>query len=112
MSRPDRDVMVCRDCCCGSTSKHPATDHDAQRTALETAAGDGVRVRVVECLDECDRSNVVLVRDFTLGRRPVDTWLGDVHGDDATRAVVQWVAVGGPVPDALTRHVFPRQRVR
>ena len=110
MTRPDRDVMVCRDCCCGSAAKHPDTDHDRQRAVLESGAGDGVRVRVVECLDECDRSNVVLVRDFTLGRRPVDTWLGDVHGDAATRAVVAWAATGGPVPASLAGHVFPRRR--
>ena len=112
MTCPYRDVMVCRDCCCGSARKHPDVDHERQRRTLEVEAGalEGVRVRVVECLDECDRSNVVLVRDFTVGRRPKDTWLGGVLDQTAVHAVVAWVGEGGPVPEALTSYVFPRQR--
>lgn len=114
MSLPARDVLLCRDCCCGSGTKHPDTDHAAQRAELlacaTTPTDGGVRVRVVECLDECDRSNVVLVRDFTAGRRPHDTWLGGVVSDAATADVVSWVRDGGPLPDALRGHVFPRGR--
>lgn len=110
MTRPDRDLLLCRDCCCGSATKHPATDHDAQRERLEAEAPPGVRVRVVDCLDECDRSNVVLVRDFTVGRRPRDTWLGGVLDDGSTTALLAWVADGGPTPEVLTGHVFPRRR--
>lgn len=111
MTLPDRDVLVCRDCCCGSTSKHPATDHAAQRDSLlACAAAAGVRVRVVECLDECDNSNVVLVRDFTRGRRPHDTWLGEVHDERTTQRLVAWVREGGPVPADLAAHQFTRGR--
>jgi predicted metal-binding protein len=108
--RPDRDVLLCRDCCCGSATKHPGLDHDRQRATLEDGAGDGVRVRVVDCLDECDRSNVVLVRDFTAGRRPRDTWLGGVLGADDACAVLAWARAGGPVPDGLAGRVFERRR--
>ena len=111
MTRPDRDVLVCRDCCCGSSQKHPATDHAAQRESLlDCARTAGVRVRVVECLDECDSSNVVLVRDFTRGRRPHDTWLGDVHDEDTTQRLVEWVRDGGPMPQQLDAHQIPRNR--
>ena len=107
MSRPDRDVLLCRDCCCGTVDKHPRTDHDAQRDALlECDGSDGVRVRVVDCLDQCDRSNVVLVRDFTAGRRPRDTWLGMVLDATATWRLVAWVRHGGPLPRDLERHCF------
>ena len=41
----------------------------------------------------------------TASRWPIDAI-------DATRAVVDWVAVGGPVPDDLASHVFPRRRGR
>ncbi|WP_232679243.1 SAM-dependent methyltransferase [Nocardioides sp. R-C-SC26] len=114
MTRPDRDVLLCRDCCCG-TSKHPTTDHAAQRDAVEASAGewDGerVRVRVVDCLDECDRSNVVLVRDFTVpGRRPKDVWLGGVLTEAATSALATWVRRGGPVPEALAPLMFRGKR--
>ncbi|CAB4713637.1 MAG: hypothetical protein F2667_08420 [Actinobacteria bacterium] len=105
--RPDRDVLVCRDCCCGSAAKHPGVDHDAQReTLLRGAEEGGVRVRVVDCLSECERSNVVLVRDFTLGRRPHDTWLGDVVTPATTTAVLAWVRCGGPLPAELAPHRF------
>lgn len=114
MTLPDRDVLVCRDCCCGSPDKHPDVDHDALRDTLVEGAqhlGDArVRVRVVDCLDECDRSNVVLVRDFSAGRRPQDTWLGEVLDHDSVRAVLGWAARGGPLPQALAAHAFARVR--
>lgn len=111
MTRPDRDVMLCRDCCCGDPGKHPTTDHRAQQEALlacagTTRSGERVRVRVVDCLGQCDRSNVVLVRDFTRGRRPVDTWLGDVHDDDLTWRVAGWAERGGELPEDLAAHRF------
>jgi len=111
VTRPDRDVLLCRDCCCGSATKHPATDHSGQEQALLTSGGvtghgERVRVRVVDCLGQCDRSNVVLVRDFTRGRRPVDTWLGDVHDDDLTWQVSGWAERGGELPEDLAAHRF------
>lgn len=121
MSLPDRDVLLCRDCCCGTDRKHPATDHASQRAALEAlhdpggSHGDRVRVRVVDCLSACERSNVVVVRDFAArsaaaGRRPVTTWLGDVLDERATAAVVDWVRTGGPVPEVLRAHTFEGKR--
>lgn len=111
MTRPDRDVMLCRDCCCGDTGKHPSTDHRAQQEVLQacagpTADGERVRVRVVDCLGQCDRSNVVLVRDFTRGRRPVDTWLGDLHDAATTDRVAGWIGSGGVLPGDLAGHRF------
>ncbi len=107
MSLPERDVLVCRDCCCGDRTKHPRTDHAAQREALLACAGvAGVRVRVVDCLDQCERSNAVLVRDFTAGRRPHDTWLGGLLGWAATQRLVAWVREGGTLPKALEPHRF------
>lgn len=107
MSRPDRDVLLCRGCCCGTAEKHPRTNHDAQRDALLDCDGaSGVRVRVVDCLDHCDRSNVVLVRDFTAGRRPHDTWLGGVLNPRTTERLVTWVQDGGALPRELVPHRF------
>jgi hypothetical protein len=121
VSLPDRDVLLCRDCCCGTERKHPATDHRAPRAALEALddragrRGVRVRVRVVDCLSECERSNVVVVRDFTArpgaaGRRPVTTWLGDLLDVPATEAVVRWVRSGGTLPEVLRPHVFEGKR--
>ena len=98
--------MVCHDCCCGTESKHPDTDHEAQRRALRGCASDRVRVREVDCLDECDRSNVVLVRDHRRPRRERDTWLGGVLDADHTDALVGWLAADGPLPVGLEARRF------
>lgn len=108
MTRPDRDVLVCRGCCCGSGSKHPDVDHDALLDTLLAGADDRVRVRVVDCLDECGDSNVVLVRDFTAGRRPSDTWLGGVLDGSSADAVVRWAAEGGSLPESLQARALSR----
>lgn len=110
MSRrgPDVTVTLCRDCCCGSPSKHPRTDHDEQRDKLLACASDSVRVRVADCLDECDRSNVVLVRDHRRPRGHGDTWLARVLGERETDVLVDWVADGAwlPLPPALAARQF------
>ncbi len=114
--KPVTTVLLCRGCCCG-TDKHPHTDHDAQRASLEQAAHTaGLALRVVDCLDECGRSNVLVVR--RPGRRPAerDTWLGGLTTDKATTALTDWVAQGAPepLPTPLTgyrfRHLPPRRR--
>lgn len=116
---PGTSVLLCRDCCCG-TDKHPTTDHDRQRALLEAAADDhpGIEVRVVDCLDECDRSNVVVVRRPRQGQRAADRdiWLGGVLTDRASDELAGWVAEGAPepLPTRLAghrfRHVPPRRR--
>ena len=118
--RPGTVVLLCRGCCCGTSDKHPKVDHDTQERLLETAAGAHPRValRVVECLDECDRSNVAVLRRTGAPARERDTWLGGLLTDRATAALVTWIAEGGdgPLPDALSglrfRHVPPRRRAR
>ncbi|SDO77310.1 hypothetical protein SAMN05660199_02569 [Klenkia soli] len=109
-------LTVCRGCCCGRVEKHPGTDHRAQLTALQRGTA---RVRVVDCLDACERSNVVVVSPSPAGRaagaRPV--WLGGVLDEETTADVLRWVADGGPgiaePPDFLDLQIFsPSRRVR
>ncbi len=109
-------LTVCRGCCCGRTEKHPEVDHRAQLDALTRT---GARVRVVDCLDSCERSNVVVVSPSPAGRavgaRPV--WLGGVLAPDTTAELAQWVAAGGPgvsePPGFLDLQVFsPSRRTR
>ena len=108
------DVVLCRGCCCGTHDKHPDVDHAAQRSAFESAARrSGARLVVADCLDACDRSNVVVVRPRGRGTpRPV--WLGDVLEPTRTDAVVAWAQAGGPgvapLPDVLTDCVFTPTR--
>ncbi|WP_436842699.1 hypothetical protein [Streptomyces flaveolus] len=105
--------MVCRDCCCGSP-KVTGVDHAAQTARLRAE----VPVRVSDCLDVCDRANVIVVQPSAAGRaagaRPV--WLGLVNDPDATEDIVTWVRAGGPgvapLPDILDLYAFtpPRRR--
>ena len=120
MSHPDTVVLLCRGCCCGTRDKHPNVDHDAQELRLEetAAAQPGVELRVVDCLDECDRSNVVVLRTRGLSPRERDTWLGGLLTTRATTALAGWITDGaaGPLPDAVAglrfRHVAPARRAR
>lgn len=92
-------ITVCRDCCCGSESKHPDTDHEGQLELLRAA---GVLVRVADCLDVCEHSNVMVVHR----RRRV--WLGGVLDPEITKWVGEWAVNGGPMPDALQPYVIKR----
>jgi len=91
-------VTVCRGCCCGSQRKHPGTDHARQLAELDAGVAGSGRVRVTECLDACDRSNVMVVSPSRAGRaagaRPA--WLGEVLDDETVGEVVAWVRAGGP----------------
>lgn len=107
-------VLLCRGCCCGTSAKHPGTDHEAQEAALTAAAPPQVQVRVVDCLDACERSNVVVLRRGKGAKG--DTWLGGVLSERASEALVAYVAAGaqGELPDAVRglrfRHRPPRRR--
>lgn len=113
-------VLLCRGCCCGTRARHPRTDHDAQQDALEQAAAGtkGVQVRVVDCLDECDRSNIAVLRRATAPPKERDTWLGGLLTTKATDALAGWIADGahGPLPPAVAglrfRHTPPSKKGR
>ena len=96
-------VTVCRDCCCGTTRKHPDVDHDGQLDRLMDGIGDSGRVVVSTCLLACERSNVMVVAPAPdsrgAGARPV--WLSEVLTVEQTDAVVAWVRAGGPGPAPL-----------
>lgn len=68
-----------------------------------SAAGGGTRVLVVDCLDACDSSNVVVLRPPRArrvhGARPV--WLGGVVTEQRTGQVCAWLERGGPEAEEL-----------
>jgi hypothetical protein len=91
-------VTVCRGCCCGTESKHPGVDHAGQVAALVDGIGGAGRVRVTDCLDSCERSNVVVVGPSPAGRRAGarPTCLAGVLHPETVAEVVDWVRDGGP----------------
>ncbi|MFF2076164.1 (2Fe-2S) ferredoxin domain-containing protein [Kitasatospora sp. NPDC058162] len=113
-------LVVCRGCCCGSTSKHPATDHDQQLALLRQAAADSggeLAVRTSNCLDACAQSNVIVVQPSTRGRtrggRAV--WLGWALDDNSLDLITQYALAGGPgiaeLPPALDLQCITPPRV-
>ncbi|MBL3670760.1 (2Fe-2S) ferredoxin domain-containing protein [Streptomyces sp. M2CJ-2] len=111
-------VTVCRGCCCG-TPKIGGLDHPAQLRDLRQALGGTATVRVTDCLDACERANVIVVQPSAAGRkaggRPV--WLGLVNDPDATSDITAWIKDGGPgladPPGILDLYTFrPSRRVQ
>ncbi len=104
------DVVLCRGCCCGTLDKHADVDHGAQRESLaRSLRAAGGRLVIADCLDACERSNVVVVRPRGRGTpRPV--WLGEVLDPALTQAVASWVTAGGPgrapLPEVLAGCLF------
>jgi len=112
-------VTVCRGCCCGRPEKNPLVDHAGLLDRLRAGLGESARVRVSDCLDVCERSNVIVVGPSARGRerggRPV--WLGLVGDPDAIDDITTWVKAGGPgiaePPGCLDLYQFaPSRRVR
>jgi (2Fe-2S) ferredoxin len=112
-------VTVCRGCCCGTSAKVPRLDHAAQFADLRTALAEVAMVRRTDCLDACERANVIVIQPSAAGReaggRPV--WLGQVNDPDAAADIAAWVRDGGPglaePPDILDLYTFtPSRRVR
>ena len=112
-------VTVCRGCCCGTPAKVPHLDHEAQLTDLRTALAAVARIRRTDCLDVCERANVIVIQPSAEGRRaggrPV--WLGQVNDPGAAADITTWVNNGGPglaePPEVLDLYAFqPSRRVR
>ena len=91
-------VRVCRDCCCGTTRKHPDVDHDGLLDRLVAAVGEAGRVDVSPCLLACERSNVVVVTPSAAGRNRGGrtVWVARVLEERVVDAIAGWVRDGGP----------------
>src|SRR3954447_24165364 len=107
MRRDDKalSVLVCRGCCCGSYAKHPDTDHAAHLRSLTGAIANvpGAKLWPVDCLNSCERSNVVVVRSN--GRR---RWFGEMLADTDVQVLADWLRNGAPgeTPTDLLPHIF------
>jgi len=75
-------------------------------TAIETAGC--ARVSMVECLDQCGRGDVVVVRpvpEHQASTRPA--WLAGLTGPDVSDALHGWLAAGGPGSSDLPAALVP-----
>ncbi len=90
-----------------------------QLTDMRTVLAGVAMVRRTDCLDACERANVIVIQPSAEGRQaggpPV--WLGAVNDPDAATDITTWVKNGGPglgdPPDILDLYAFtPSRRVR
>jgi predicted metal-binding protein len=111
-------VTVCRGCHCGTSTVVPQLDHAAQLDELRGRLDGMASVRTVDCLDLCERANVIVIQPSPTGRRVGGrpAWLGQVNDPEAAAQVVAWIRDGGPgqagQPDALARYALrpPRKK--
>lgn len=102
-------VQVCDGCCCGTERKHPGIDHASIRNRIAAAADlAGGRMRVVDCVDECSQSNVVIVRPAHDTSNRI--WIGGVLDDATVDALCEWIALGATaaMPSEVESRVFLR----
>ncbi|MCR6690157.1 hypothetical protein [Cellulomonas sp.] len=101
--------------CAGETLGDTDDCPGGQAGRLREVAARGVaRLTFVECLDECERGDVVVARPTRAARhagaRPV--WFERLAGDPATGLLEEWLQAGGPgrapLPHGLTPMVIAR----
>ncbi len=101
--------------CTGETLGDGDPLEGGQRVRLDRIAARGVaRLTYVDCLDECERGDVVVARPSaaqrTNGVGPV--WFERLAGDALTGELEEWLAGGGPgarpVPSALADRAIAR----
>lgn len=104
-------MVLCRGCCCGTEAKHPNFDHEGQlRQVAAAASAAGVLFSVASCLDECEHSNNVLVRQRH-GSKSEDVLIGQLLDPDLTSALCDWLTgpAGEELPQALVERRFTRR---
>lgn len=111
----DRPGLTACALCAGETLGDGDDLPGGQRARLERLERQGVaRLTFVDCLDECERGDVVVARPTSAqraaGARPV--WFERLAGERATGSLARWLADGGPgtsgVPADLADHVLAR----
>lgn len=99
--------------CAGETLGTTDTLPGGQLARLQGLGASGAaRVTLVECLDECERGDVVVARPASRhradGAPPV--WFERLAGGELTDELASWLRLGGPgsapVPDALRELVI------
>lgn len=102
--------------CAGETLGEGDPLPGGQMACLRALADRGAaRLALVECLDECERGDVVVARPSGARRRTgaASVWFERLAGDDATGALETWLRDGGgpggaPLPETLAEHVVRR----
>ncbi|GEA79726.1 hypothetical protein Cde04nite_26670 [Cellulomonas denverensis] len=115
MTRKNLPGLTACSLCAGETLGEADTAPGGQLQRLRHLADSGVaRLTTVDCLDACDRGDVVVARPSgacrRTGARPV--WFERLAGDEVTGELARWLRCGGPgvarLPDRLVGNVIQR----
>ncbi|NUU15853.1 hypothetical protein HP550_01135 [Cellulomonas humilata] len=115
--RPSKPGLTACSLCVGETLGDADEREGGQLARLRELDSLGVaRLTLADCLDECNRGDVIVARSARSGRRrsgrPV--WLERVAGDELTGALANWLDQGGPggapVPATLEPLVIDRSK--
>lgn len=101
--------------CAGETLGQDDPLPGGQMARLRAVAARGAaRLTLVECLDECERGDVVVARPSSTCRKAgaLPVWFERLAGDRSTDALESWLRQGGPgaraVPADLAQHLIQR----
>lgn len=101
--------------CAGETLGEADGCEGGQLARLRALESRGLaRLTTVECLDECERGDVLVVRPAPGGRcrGAAPVWFEQLAGDGPTDHLAEWLAHGGPgsadVPSSLAPFVIDR----
>jgi len=101
--------------CAGETLGDGDSRDDGQLGRLRDSAARGTAtLHEVECLDQCNQGDVVVVRPCAAARRSGGrpAWFSGVAGDELTGLLEEWLRQGGPghreMPDPLAEKQVDR----
>ncbi|MBD7950717.1 hypothetical protein H9652_09900 [Oerskovia sp. Sa4CUA1] len=101
-------LTVCR-LCVGETlgSSDPLSGGQLARVEAIAATGDA-GLTLVDCLDACERGDVVVVRPAPAVRTEhAPVWFERLAGDAASESLHRWVRAGGPGRSPLPEDLAP-----
>ncbi|NKY38021.1 hypothetical protein [Cellulomonas septica] len=85
--------------CAGETLGDDDPLEGGQLARLEALRSRGLAdLTLSECLDECERGDVVVARPSVVGRRSAGrpAWFERLAGDELTQELERWLEKGGP----------------
>lgn len=111
-------LAVCGSCAGQTAADEPGLREQARQAQLARYAGieaaGGARLTVVDCLDQCGRGDVVVVRPAAGRSQAGAVWLAGVTGEQSLVELHGWLRDGGPgaalLPTALAPLVTDPRR--
>ncbi|WP_369369850.1 hypothetical protein AB1046_13650 [Promicromonospora sp. Populi] len=96
--------------CVGETLGKNDAEPGGQLARLRRLEADGIaNLTLSECLDECERGDVVVARPSSAGRSAVGkpVWFERLAGDEPSARLCRWLERGGPGIEEIPADLKP-----